>query len=175
MLTEPVPEGPASATERAFAAIERAAIAVASVAILAAGALVVGGIVLRAAGLSGIPDAELFVRDLMVVAVIVPLSAVAGRRGHIVVDLLVRRLPARLARAIDVATAVLSFGFLVPIVWSGVQNLQTAWTRDSYYDGALELPEWPGRLVFLVGFLTFFARSLHRLLTDTRRPPGGDA
>ena len=70
---------------------------------------------------------------------------------------------------------MLSFGFLVPIVWSGVQNLQTAWTRDSYYDGALELPEWPGRLVFLVGFLTFFARSLHRLLTDTRRPPGGDA
>lgn len=175
MLSEPAPESPATATERAFTAYERLAIAIASVAILAAGALIVGGIVLRAAGRSGIPDAELFVRDLMVIAVIVPLSAVAGRRGHIVVDLLVRRLPARLARAIDVATAALSFVFLVPIVWSGVQNLQTAWTRDSYYDGALELAEWPGRLVFLVGFLAFFARSLHRLVTDAVKPPSGDA
>jgi TRAP-type C4-dicarboxylate transport system permease small subunit len=92
-----------------------------------------------------------------------------------VVDLVVRRFPPRAARLVDGATAVLSFGFLVPIVWSGVQNLATAWTRDSYYDGALELPEWPGRLAFLIGFGLFFARSLHRLVTDARaRPPHRD-
>jgi TRAP-type C4-dicarboxylate transport system permease small subunit len=160
-----------SVAERAFAAVERAAVAVAGAAIVAAGALIVAGVALRYFGQPGIPDAELFVRDLMIVACIVPLAVVAGRRGHIAVDLVVRRFPPRVARRIDAATAVLSFGFLVPIVWSGVQNLATAWTRDSYYDGALELPEWPGRLVFLIGFALFFARSLHRLVTDARTGP----
>lgn len=170
MRTDAPADAPDTATERAFGAIERAAIAVAAAAIVAAGALIVAGVALRYVGRPGIPDAELFVRDLMIVACVVPLAAVAGRRGHIVVDLLVRRFPPRVARAVDVATAVLSFGFLVPIVWSGVQNLAIAWTRDSYYDGSLELPEWPGRLVFLVGFTVFLARSLHRLVTDARAP-----
>ncbi|MCW5770876.1 MAG: TRAP transporter small permease [Rhodospirillaceae bacterium] len=159
--------------ESFFRLTERAAIAAAALAVLATGGLIVGTIVAREVLGRGIPDAEIIVQDLMVVAVMLPLAAVAGQRAHIAVDLFVRRLAPALRRGLHSAIGVLSLLFLLPIVWSGVANFRAAWTGGGYYDGALEIAEWPGRLAFLVGLGLFAARSLHRVFTDRNLPADG--
>jgi len=152
--------------EAAFRLIERAAIVVAAVAVLAAGAIICINIVGRSTIGFGIPDAEIIIQDLMVLAVLLPLATVAGRRAHITVDLFVRTLSPRTQRWLNAAMGVLSVLFLIPIVWSGWANFASAWRGGGYYDGNLEIAEWPGRLAFLVGMLIFVARSIHRIFTD---------
>lgn len=160
--------------EAGFRLIERIAIAIAAVAVLAAGAIICINIAGRTAFRFGIPDAEIIIQDLMVLAVMLPLATVAGRRAHIAVDVLVRRLAPHTRRRLNAAMGVLSVLFLVPIVWSGWANFSSAWRTDGYYDGGLEIAEWPGRLAFLVGMLIFVARSIHRVFTDYAPPESGE-
>jgi len=94
---------------------------------------------------------------------VLPLSVVAGRRAHIAVDLVVRHFSPRVRRRIDLFNGCIGLLILIAIMWSGWINFGTAWTRNSYYDGRLELPEWPSRLVFVVGYVLFVARSLQRI------------
>jgi TRAP-type C4-dicarboxylate transport system permease small subunit len=152
--------------EAGFRLIERTAIAIAAVAVLAAGAIICINVAGRTAFRFGIPDAEIIIQDLMVLAVLLPLATVAGRRAHIAVDVLVRRLAPHTRRRLNAAMGVLSVLFLIPIVWSGWANFSSAWRTGGYYDGGLEIAEWPGRLAFLVGMLIFVARSIHRVFTD---------
>jgi TRAP-type C4-dicarboxylate transport system permease small subunit len=159
--------------EAAFRLIERAAIVVAAVAVLAAGAIICINIAGRSTIGFSIPDGEIIIQDLMVLAVLLPLATVAGRRAHISVDLFVRTLGPRTQRWINAAMGVLSVLFLIPIVWSGWANFAAAWRGGGYYDGGLEIAEWPGRLAFLVGMLIFVARSIHRIFTDYTPPDPG--
>ncbi len=152
--------------EAGFRFIERAAIAIAAVAVLVAGAIICINIAGRTVFRFGIPDAEIIIQDLMVLAVMLPLATVAGRRAHIAVDVLVRRLAPRTQRTLNAVMGVLSMLFLIPIVWSGWANFSSAWRTGGYYDGGLEIAEWPGRLAFLIGMLIFVARSIHRVFTD---------
>jgi TRAP-type C4-dicarboxylate transport system permease small subunit len=152
--------------EAGFRLIEKFAIAIAAVAVLAAGAIICINIAGRTAFRFGIPDAEIIIQDLMVLAVMLPLATVAGRRAHIAVDVVVRRLAPRTQRRLNATMGALSVLFLVPIVWSGWANFSSAWRTGGYYDGGLEIAEWPGRLAFLVGMLIFVARSIHRVFSD---------
>ena len=161
--------------EAAFRLIERIAIAIAAVAVLAAGTIICINVAGRSTIGWSIPDAEIIIQDLMVLAVLLPLATVAGRRAHIAVDVFVRRLAPRAQRRLNAAMGVLSVLFLIPIVWSGWANFASAWRTGGYYDGGLEIAEWPGRLAFLVGMLIFVARSIHRVFTDHAPPPGDRA
>jgi TRAP-type C4-dicarboxylate transport system permease small subunit len=160
--------------EVGFRLIERIAIAIAAAAVLAAGAIICISIAGRTAFRFGIPDAEIIIQDLMVLAVMLPLATVAGRRAHIAVDVLVRRLAPHARRRLNAAMGVLSVLFLIPIVWSGWANFSSAWRTGGYYDGGLEIAEWPGRLAFLVGMLIFVARTIHRVFTDYAPPEPGE-
>lgn len=160
--------------EAGFRFIERAAIAIAAVAVLVAGAIICINIAGRTVFRFGIPDAEIIIQDLMVLAVMLPLATVAGRRAHIAVDVLVRRLAPQTQRTLNAVMGVLSMLFLIPIVWSGWANFSSAWRTGGYYDGGLEIAEWPGRLAFLIGMLIFVARSIHRVFTDNA-PAGAGA
>ncbi len=161
--------------EAAFRLIERIAIAIAAVAVLAAGAIICINIAGRTAFRFGIPDAEIIIQDLMVLAVLLPLATVAGRRAHITVDLFVRKLSPRAQRRLNATMGVISVLFLIPIVWSGWTNFSSAWRTGGYYDGGLEIAEWPGRLAFLVGMLIFVARSIHRVFSDYAPAEAGAA
>ena len=165
--------GPAAAraVEAGFAAVEWVAIWLAAIATLASGAIICTSIVGRTFFGWSIPDGELIIRDLMVVAVVLPLAVVAGRRAHIAIDMLVSRFPKAVQRQIDAMNAVLGMVLLLPILWSAWANLSLSWRRNTYYDGYLELAEWPGRLVFLVGYTVFVSRSVHRAWTDRHGRP----
>ncbi|MQX38438.1 TRAP transporter small permease [Roseospira navarrensis] len=64
------------------------------------------------------------------------------RRGHVVVDLFTRRLPARAVDAIDrlalALTAVLALGLAVSMAW-GMARMRA----DGVVTGVLSWPEWP--------------------------------
>lgn len=160
--------------EAGFRLIERIAIVIAAAAVLAAGAIICINIAGRQTIGFGITDAEIIIQDLMVLAVLLPLATVAGRRAHITVDLFVRRLSPRAQRRLNAAMGAISVLFLIPIVWSGWANFSSAWRTGGYYDGGLEIAEWPGRLAFLVGMLIFVARSIHRVFSDYVPPEAGD-
>ena len=162
---------PAGPVEAAFAAIERAAIAVGAVAVLLSAGIIVVSIFGRILFSKAVPDGALLVQNMMILIVILPLAVVAGRRAHIAVDLVVSRLSPAAQRRIDMVTGSLGVLFLIPIAWSGWTNFSSVLARGSYFDGALEMPEWPVRLLFLVGYLVFILRSLHRLYTDRNGPP----
>lgn len=169
---------PTSALERAFTAVERVLIVIAGLAVLASGAITCISVFGRWLFGWTVPDGEIIVGDLMIVACVLPLSVVAGRHAHIAVDLLVRHFPERVRRWVDGFNGVLGVLILLAITWSGWLNFATAWTRHGYYDGRLEWPEWPGRLAFVVGYALFVARSLHLCgespSTAQEIPPGED-
>lgn len=151
-----------STLERAFTLIEWVLVGLSGLAVLASGAITFVSVIGRWLFGWSVPDGEIIVADLMIVACVLPLAVVAGRRAHIAVDLVVRRLPTRIRRGIDRFNGVLGTLILIGITWSGWLNLETAWTRNGYYDGRLEWPEWPARLVFVIGYALFVLRSLHR-------------
>ena len=167
---------PDSASERFFGAIEQVLIVISAVAVLLAGAITCTSVFGRWLFGWGVPDGETIIRNLMVVACVLPLSVVAGRRAHIAVDLVVRHFSAKARWRVDAFNGVLGVLMLAAIAWSGWLNLSTTWTRGSYYDGRLEIPEWPARLVFFVGYLLFVARSLQRIgdspSSEPAIPPG---
>ena len=148
--------------EGAFTRIERVLIAVAGAAILVSGGITFTSVFGRWLFGWAVPDGEIIVQDMMIVACVLPLAVVAGRHAHIAVDLFVRHLSARAQRRVDLFNGYLGVVILVAIAWSGWLNFTSVWESDGYYDGRLELPEWPARLVFFIGSLLFVARSLHR-------------
>ncbi len=164
--------------ENLFSRIEQVLILVSGLAILASGAITFISVIGRWIFGWAVPDGEIMVRDLMIVACVLPLSVVAGRHAHIAVDLVVRHFSEKARRRVDLFNGYLGALILVAITWSGWLDFASAWTRNNYYDGRLELPEWPARLVFFVGYLLFVARSLHRAgdppSTEQSIPAGQD-
>lgn len=154
---------PPRGLEAGFAAIEKVLVVIAGTAILASGVITCTSVFGRWLFGWAIPDGEIIVRNLMIVSCVLPLSVVAGRHAHIAVDLVVRHFPPRLRKAVDVFNGVIGVFILVLITWSGWINLETSWVRKSYFDGRLELSEWPVRLVFFVGYVLFVLRSLQRI------------
>lgn len=148
--------------EGAFNRIEQVLIAVSGAAILVSGGITFISVFGRWLFGWTVPDGEIIVQDMMIVACVLPLSVVAGRHAHIAVDLIVRKLSPRAQRRIDTFNGYLGVLILIAIAWSGWLNFSGLWKSNGYYDGRLELPEWPARLVFFVGYVLFVARSLQR-------------
>jgi len=149
--------------ERFFGALEQVLIVISSIAVLASGLITCLSVFGRWLFGWGVPDGEVIIRNLMIVACVLPLSVVAGRRAHIAVDLIVRHFSPTARRRVDTFNGVIGVLFLVAIAWSGWLNLATVWSRGSYWDGRLEIAEWPARLVFFLGYALFVARSLQRI------------
>ena len=107
--------------------IERLLVDLSVVSVLGLGALITLTVILRAVFNSGVPDAIVMVRELMVAAVILPLAATTASRAHIVVEFVSNRMPRRIR---EVTHTIASGG---------------------YFFGDLQLPKWPGRVIFLAG------------------------
>jgi hypothetical protein len=47
---------------------------------------------------------------------------------------------------------------LLPILYGGYLDFDSVTSDGAYFFGELNLPEWPGRLIFLVGYIVFVLR-----------------
>ena len=131
--------------------IERFLVDLAIVSVLGLGVLITATVVLRAVFNSGVPDAIVMVSELMVAAVILPLAATTAARAHIVVEFVSNRMPSRIRDGLVVFGSVFGLLALAPLIWAGWREVVSAVEGGSYFFGDLNLPKWPGRLIFLIG------------------------
>ncbi len=146
--------------------LETALVALAAVCIFAMGAYITLGIVLRTFFGSQIPDEVVFVGELMVGALILPLAYVAADRGFIAVEVLTAHFGRRVQTWLNVLTAMVGLVAVVPITYAGLLAAVEAFEAGTYFFGILELPEWPGRLAFFCGYVTFLVRLIDLLIHD---------
>jgi len=160
---------------RVLHALEGLALVVSVLCILTICALILVGVITRAAFNWSLPDMEIIVRDLMIGAVILPLAYVSAGRTHIAVDVFVAMMPKRWLPAVDLLGSVVGLLVLLPIVWGGWLAFRSAWVGGAYAYGEFEIPEWPVRLTFWLGYLIFTLRLAALVVGDLRAAIRGDA
>lgn len=139
----------------------------AALAVLTMGAMITVNVILRLFGTS-LPDSVVLVRELMVVAIILPLAVVTAERAHVCVEVLVNHLPTRITKGLILIGWGVGLVAFAPLVYAGWRELASTWSSGAYFFGDLSLPKWPGRLFFLVGIAAFWLRLWVVLLQDTR-------
>jgi len=100
---------------------------------------------------SAVPDAIILVRELMVIAIVMPLAAGTANRAHISVKVLSDRLPPRVSSWLIVFGSLFGLLALGPIVYAAAREFLHQWGNGSTFYGDFDLPRWPGRLAFLLG------------------------
>lgn len=146
--------------------IEEGMVVLAVIAILLICAIIFSGVVTRAMFNWSLPDAEIFVRDLMIAAIILPLAYVTATRSHIAVDVFVNLMPAAARPWSDLLGSVIGLLVLLPVAYGGWLGFWAAWGDGNYYDGEFDVPEWPGKLVFGLGYAVFLVRLAFLVLAD---------
>ncbi|MDF2368477.1 TRAP transporter small permease [Sneathiella sp.] len=131
-------------------------------------------------GLS-IPDDVVMVRELMIGAVVLPLAYVAAGRAHIMVEVFTGYMPESWQPALNLLGSLTGSLMLLPVLYGGYLDFESVASDGAYFFGELNLPEWPGRLIFLVGYITFVLRlfvltgedalEVFRTLTGHSAPP----
>lgn len=107
-----------------------------------------------------IPDDVVMVRELMIGAVVLPLAYVAAERAHIMVEVFTSHMPDHWQPALNLLGSLIGSLTLLPILYGGYLGFESVATDGAYFFGELNLPEWPGRLIFLVGYIVFILRLL---------------
>lgn len=115
---------------------------------------------------SSVPDTIVIVRELMVLAIVMPLAAATAHRAHISVEFLTNKLPDRLVGWFIVFGSLFGLLALTPILYSGGREFLHQWTMGSVFYGDLNLPQWPGRLAFIIGIALAWLRLLVMVIGD---------
>ena len=153
--------------------IEKLLLELAVFAVLLLGALITGSVLMRVFLNSGIPDSVVMVRELMVAAIVLPLAATSAARAHIVVEFLTNRLPERLQAWLVVFGTGFGVVALTPLIYASWNETLHALQSGAFYFGQLNLPKWPGYLIFLTGISFCWLRLLLLLIQDVKRIRAG--
>ena len=146
--------------------IERLLLDLAIIAVIGLGSLITATVLLRVFFNSGVPDAIVMVRELMVAAIVLPLAVTTAQRAHIAVEFVSNRLPETGRKALVVLGSVFGLLALAPLIYAGWREALLAITSGGYFFGELMLPKWPGRVIFLVGMSFCWLRLLLMVLAD---------
>lgn len=128
--------------------------------------LITVSVLLRALFNSGVPDTVVMVRELMVAAIVLPLSAATAARAHIGVEFVSNLMPRKAQAWLIVLGSLAGLIALAPLIYAGWRELAHTWSGGSYFFGQLGLPKWPGRLIFLVGLGVCWLRLLSFVVRD---------
>ncbi|MCA0922678.1 TRAP transporter small permease subunit [Pseudooceanicola nanhaiensis] len=140
----------------------------AAIAILLLCLLISANIVAREVFASGIPDIIVFVQELMVPAILFPLSAATAARAHIAIEFIAAMFPDGLNRWIAVLAALLGLLIATVLLIAGWFEFWKTFTSGAHFGGSYHLPKWPGRALFLLAILFFEIRLLHILWVDLK-------
>lgn len=154
--------------------LERLLVDLSAISILGLGLLITLTVVMRALFNSSVPDTTVIVAELMVAAVVLPLASATAQRAHIAVEFVANRLPQRVSDGLIVFGSVCGLLALAPLIWAGWREVSHAVQAGSYFFGDLQLPKWPGRVVFLVGVSFCWLRLLVMVVQDIRTLRAGE-
>lgn len=135
--------------------------------ILVLGAIILASVVLRELGYSGVSDEVVIVGELMIGALVLPLAYVAADRGFIAVEVFTNRFGPRVQVALNILSAVVGICAVAPIAYAAYISMVDALESGSYFFGLLELPKWPGRIAFFIGYGIFFIRLIDLAIFET--------
>ena len=107
---------------------------------------------------TSIPDMITIAGLLMIPAIALPLARVQSQDGHIAVTVTTDWMPARVISVLKALGNVLGFMFFGAIAWFLVRKVPRDIATAAYYDGELDLPVWPMKIVFAVGAGLFLIR-----------------
>ncbi|GFE52430.1 hypothetical protein So717_41830 [Roseobacter cerasinus] len=107
---------------------------------------------------SYVPDMIVMVRELMVLAIVLPLAAATANRSHIAVEFVTNMFPQTIVNWFAAFGTLFAFVALAPLIWSACQDLIYQLNVGSSFYGDLNLPQWPGRLGFLIGIVLCWLR-----------------
>ena len=112
-----------------------------------------------------IPGTLEITQALMVVLTAMLLAYTQARRGHVSVEFVVDRLPARVQKALGLLTLLLALGFIVLLVWQGWNMGWDGWVVKDHSSSPPYVPYYPAKLVFAIGVSLF----CFQLIVDTWR------
>ena len=146
--------------------MEGALVALSAVCILGICALITMTVATRWFFAWSVPDYVTIVQELMIASVTLPLAHVAADRSHITVEVFTNMMPVRVQPALNLLSSFIGFLVLIPIVYGGYADLTGVIEDEAYFFGDLELPEFPGRTAFFVGYVAFALRLAVLLVAD---------
>lgn len=138
--------------------IENIALWIACAALFTMGLLVTGSVVGRSAFNHPIPDDLLLIGLLMVCVIVLPLAYVERSNGHIAVTVISNHLPVRVQSLLTAFGNLLFALFLGTMGFMIAKKVPSEIAQNLYYDGQLDVPTWPMKMIFAFGVATFLLR-----------------
>lgn len=154
--------------------IEKVCVDTATVAIMLLAILIFADVVALNVFNRSVPDTIVIVRELMVLAIVMPLAAATANRAHISVEVFANALPERVTSWFVLFGSVFGLLALTPILYSGGKEFLHQWSNASVFYGDLNLPRWPGRLAFLLGIALAWIRLAVMIFFDFRTLSKGE-
>ncbi|MEM6460884.1 MAG: TRAP transporter small permease [Pseudomonadota bacterium] len=115
-----------------------------------------------------VPDSIILVRELMVPAILFPLSAATARRAHVAIDLFANHFPDALNRWIAVFAALVGIVIVATLVVAGWQQFINNWANGAHQGGDFLIPKWISRLAYFIAFGFVLIRIIQIFFVDLR-------
>lgn len=148
--------------------LERTLLDLSVLAVILLCGVIVANVVLRAGFGGGLPDAIILVRELMIAAIILPLSAATAARAHVAVTFLTDRMSPGLRGRLILFGHVVALIALLPLLYASGRMALQGWQSGEFYYGDLNLPRWPGLVLFWAGIALMWVRLWIMLIADAR-------
>ena len=146
--------------------LERIFVDVSTAAILLLAALIFADVVALNLFNTSIPDTIIIVRELMVLAIVMPLAAATAKRVHISVEIVANALPERVVGWLIVFGSLFGGLALSPLIYTGLKEVTHQWSIGGVFYGDFNLPQWPGRLAFVIGISLCWLRLVAMTIAD---------
>lgn len=130
--------------------------------------LIAANVAARQIFATGIPDTVILVRELMVPAILFPLTTATVTRAHVAIEVFAQLFPDRLNRLIAVFAGLVGLLIAGILLWAGWTELARNWASGAHYGGELNVPKWPSRALFTCA-VGFFAVAVVKILLEDLR------
>jgi TRAP-type C4-dicarboxylate transport system permease small subunit len=131
---------------------------IAALAIIAMCLLIVTNVISRELLQIGVPDLIILVRELMVPAILFPLTRATANRAHVAIEFLAQHFPDGLNRWIAVFAALLGLLTAVMLLIAGGLEFWNTFRSGAEYPGEFAIPKWPSRAMFVLAMAFFVMR-----------------
>ncbi len=148
--------------------LENILLGLGAAAVIALGLLISANVAARALFGGAVPDSVIIVRELMVAAILLPLAAATAARAHVAVEFISDRFGPKTRSWLIVLGSVIGMAALAPLLYGGGRAFLSDWNSGGFFYGDLNLPKWPGRLLFMIGIGACFLRLAELAIRDAR-------
>ncbi|MEP4195256.1 MAG: TRAP transporter small permease subunit [Aliishimia sp.] len=139
-----------------------------AIAVVALCLLIVGSIFSREVLGVGIPDNLILVRELMVPAILFPLSAATSRRSHVAIEVIANFFSDALNRWIAVLAALCGLVIMMTFFYASWLQVTSTWQSGAHHGGDLLIPKWISRSACAFAFFLTSLRLLQILWIDLK-------